>query len=90
LDCRFFAQTYLDQLPQVEMHPQWQQEKLRAFCQRKNIHVTAWAPIGAPGTPYGVASVLDNPILKDIAEKHKKIVAQAGAQVKRPSAFRLE
>uniref|UniRef100_A0A0C9S6F3 TSA: Wollemia nobilis Ref_Wollemi_Transcript_11133_975 transcribed RNA sequence n=1 Tax=Wollemia nobilis TaxID=56998 RepID=A0A0C9S6F3_9CONI len=30
---------------QVEMHPMWQQRKLRDYCSKFNIHVSAWSPL---------------------------------------------
>ncbi|CAM6117368.1 unnamed protein product [Calypogeia fissa] len=61
---------------QIELHPRWQQDKLRAFCQKKGIQVTAWSPLGSPGSFFGTKYVLNNPILKQLALEHKKSVAQ--------------
>ncbi|CAI8616859.1 unnamed protein product [Vicia faba] len=61
---------------QVEMSPSWNQGKLREFCKEKGIHVSAWSPLGAYKDPWGSASVMDNPILHEIAEAKKKSVAQ--------------
>lgn len=61
---------------QVEMHPKWQQEKLREACRKANIHVSAWSPLGAPGTPWGSVAILDDPSIKEIALKHGKTPAQ--------------
>ncbi|CAM6097843.1 unnamed protein product [Calypogeia fissa] len=65
-------------LIQMEMHPGCEITKLREYCNQKGIHVTAWSPLGAPGygSVWGTNEVLDNPILKEIAEKHGKTVAQ--------------
>ncbi|KAJ7550004.1 hypothetical protein O6H91_07G078100 [Diphasiastrum complanatum] len=60
---------------QVEMHPLWQQKKLRKFCNGVGIHVTAWSPLGAPGTYYGT-DALTNPVIKSISSKHNKSPAQ--------------
>ncbi|KAF2318911.1 hypothetical protein GH714_011614 [Hevea brasiliensis] len=38
---------------QVEMNPLWQQKKLRDFCEKKGIHITAYSPLGAKGTLWG-------------------------------------
>ncbi|PKI53595.1 hypothetical protein CRG98_026045 [Punica granatum] len=56
---------------QVEMHVAWRQEKLRAFCKDKGIHVSAWSPLAANGASWGYS-----PILKDIAEARGTTVAQ--------------
>lgn len=66
---------YADIVPavnQVEMHPVWQQKRLRDFCSAKGIHVSAWSPLGAPGTKYGSNLVLDHPTIKEIAAKYGK------------------
>ncbi|WP_175988090.1 aldo/keto reductase [Bacillus sp. Marseille-Q1617] len=54
---------------QIECHPRLNQEKLRAYCQDENIAVEAWSPIAQ-------GRVLDETILKQIAEKHGKSAAQ--------------
>ncbi len=35
---------------QVEGHPYFRNEKLRAFCAAKGVHVTAYSPLGTPET----------------------------------------
>lgn len=61
---------------QVEMHPKWRQAKLRKFCGDQNIHVSAYSPLGGPGTLWGSKAILDNPIIQSIAHKHKATSAQ--------------
>jgi len=61
---------------QVEMHPLWQQKKLRDYCSKVNIHVSAWSPLGGPPNAHGSNGVMDNPDIKEIAEKHGKTTAQ--------------
>ncbi|KAH9314797.1 hypothetical protein KI387_023424, partial [Taxus chinensis] len=61
---------------QVEMHPMWQQKKLRECCSKHNIHLSAWSPLGAPNTPWGTNLVMDNPLIQEIAQKHGKTKAQ--------------
>ncbi|CAJ1952185.1 unnamed protein product [Sphenostylis stenocarpa] len=63
-------------LVQVEMNAAWSQENLRKFCKEKGIHVSAWSPLGANGAVWGSLAVMDSPILKDIAVKKDKSVAQ--------------
>ncbi|XP_022639536.1 methylecgonone reductase-like [Vigna radiata var. radiata] len=63
-------------LVQVEMNAAWQQENLRKFCKERGIHVSAWSPLGANGAVWGSLAVMDSPILKDIAYKSGKSVAQ--------------
>ncbi|XAR53158.1 Methylecgonone reductase [Bertholletia excelsa] len=61
---------------QVEMNVGWQQQKLREFCKEKGIHVSAWSPLSANGASWGSLAVMDSPVLKDIASKRGKSVAQ--------------
>lgn len=61
---------------QVEMNPSWQQGKLREFCKQKGIHVSAWSPLGGYKLSWGSPTVMENPILHEIAETRKKSVAQ--------------
>lgn len=58
------------------MSPLWQQAKLREFCHRNAIHITAYSPLGARGTVWGTNQVLDCAVLKEIAEAKGKTVAQ--------------
>ncbi|KAL3693028.1 hypothetical protein R1sor_006679 [Riccia sorocarpa] len=67
---------YVPSVNQVEMHPTFRQSKLRDFCKRNGIQVIAWAPLAAPGVFYGVRSVIESPVIKDIAVKHGKTPAQ--------------
>ncbi|KAG9439706.1 hypothetical protein H6P81_019871 [Aristolochia fimbriata] len=61
---------------QVEMHPVWQQKKLREYCYTKGIRLCAYSPLGAKGTPWGANLVVDNERLREIAKKRGKSVAQ--------------
>ncbi|XP_010923220.1 NADPH-dependent aldo-keto reductase, chloroplastic [Elaeis guineensis] len=63
---------------QVECHPVWQQAKLRKLCESKNVHLSAYSPLGSPGTPLikGGSNVLTNPIVTMVAEKLGKTPAQ--------------
>ncbi|XP_054817906.1 NAD(P)H-dependent 6'-deoxychalcone synthase-like [Prosopis cineraria] len=61
---------------QVEMNPCWQQKKLREFCKAKGIIVTAYSPLGAKGASWVTNEVLDNELLKEVADAHGKTVAQ--------------
>jgi len=57
---------------QIELNPYLPQPKLVEFCQKNNIHVTAYSPLGSGGVP----SVLKEPILEEIAKKYNKTTAQ--------------
>ncbi|MQM22385.1 hypothetical protein Taro_055437 [Colocasia esculenta] len=62
---------------QVEMNPLWQQQKLREFCAAKGIHVNAYFPLGGSRTPFCPNNlVMENTILKEIAEATGKTIAQ--------------
>ncbi|TYJ99068.1 aldo-keto reductase family 4 member C9-like [Cucumis melo var. makuwa] len=60
----------------VEMHLMWRQRKLREVCSSKNVHVTAYSPLGSPWNPYGLKNLLQHPIVHSIASKHEATPAQ--------------
>ncbi|XP_020267243.1 aldo-keto reductase family 4 member C9-like [Asparagus officinalis] len=61
---------------QVECHPGWQQSKLQAVCNAKGVHLTAYSPLGSPGTTWMKGNVLTNSVVSMIAEKLGKSPAQ--------------
>ncbi|XP_057771125.1 non-functional NADPH-dependent codeinone reductase 2-like [Salvia miltiorrhiza] len=61
---------------QVEMHPMWRQNKLRDFCSDHNIHVSAYSPLGGPGNLWGSTAVIESPLIKSMALKHRATPAQ--------------
>ena len=61
---------------QVEMNPSWQQKNLREFSKAKGIVITTFSPLGAKGANWGTNEVMDNELLKEIAQTHGKTVAQ--------------
>lgn len=54
---------------QVELHPYLSQQALLSFCQEQGIQLEAWSPLMQ-------GQLLDQPVLKQIAVKHSKSVAQ--------------
>jgi len=54
---------------QVEFHPYLNQKELLEYCTKKNIRLTAWAPL-LKGRGY------NEPVLTEIARAHEKSVAQ--------------
>lgn len=54
---------------QVELHPYLSQQALLSFCQEQGIQLEAWSPLMQ-------GQLLDQPVLKQIAAKHGKSVAQ--------------
>uniref|UniRef100_A0A8D0BD44 NADP-dependent oxidoreductase domain-containing protein n=1 Tax=Salvator merianae TaxID=96440 RepID=A0A8D0BD44_SALMN len=64
---------------QIESHPYLPQKQLINFCQSNGISVTAYCPLGAPNWPWSkseASSLLDDPIVREIATKHNKTPAQ--------------
>jgi diketogulonate reductase-like aldo/keto reductase len=56
---------------QVELHPYLSQSRLVGYCQHRGIHVQAYSPLGTPGyKEEGEPTVLDDAVLKDIAQAH--------------------
>ncbi len=54
---------------QIEYHPGYLQNDVVDYCKKNNILVEAWSPIGS-------GRLLDNELLKNVAEKYKVSVAQ--------------
>ncbi|KAL9316830.1 hypothetical protein ACSQ67_017831 [Phaseolus vulgaris] len=60
---------------QVEMNLAWQQKKLREFCNANGIVITAFSPL-RKGASKGPNEVMENDVLKEIADAHGKSIAQ--------------
>ncbi len=61
--------TIKPMINQIELHPHLNQKELIAYCQKQDIAITAYSPLGH-------GDVLDNELLKSIGEHHNKSVAQ--------------
>lgn len=61
---------------QIELHPYLQQSALVEFCQYKGIAATAYSPLGSPASVENKPVLLEDKIIKKIAERHKKSPAQ--------------
>jgi diketogulonate reductase-like aldo/keto reductase len=62
---------------QIEVHPYFSQPQLRSLMTEHEIATQAWSPIGGVYA-YGAqnTSVLDDPVVVDVAAKHDKTPAQ--------------
>ncbi|RUS20816.1 hypothetical protein BC937DRAFT_94320 [Endogone sp. FLAS-F59071] len=60
---------------QIEIHPYLQQNDLIEFCGKHNIHLTAFCPLGRPGSPL-TTRTSEEPVIIQIAEKYEKTPAQ--------------
>ncbi|CAH1198777.1 aldo/keto reductase [Paenibacillus sp. JJ-223] len=54
---------------QVEYHPRLTQQEVGDFCREHSIQLEAWSPLMQ-------GQLLDHPLLREIADKHNKEVAQ--------------
>ncbi|WP_400245262.1 aldo/keto reductase [Niallia sp. JL1B1071] len=57
-------------LNQVECHPYLAQNELKEYCEKHDIFVEAWSPLDQGG------EVLQDEVIKNIADAHKKTPAQ--------------
>lgn len=55
---------------QVECHPFLQQKEMKDFCEKNGIYLESWSPLMSGG------EVLNNDVIKDIANKYDKTGAQ--------------
>lgn len=56
---------------QIEVHPFLQQNEAKAVMEEYGVHIEAWGPLSE-----GANNIFENELLKGIAEKHQKSVAQ--------------
>lgn len=56
---------------QVEAHPYYPAEKVKAFCDEKGIALQAWYPLG-----HGNADLINDPVFVKLAEKYGKSAVQ--------------
>ncbi|CAL5060652.1 unnamed protein product [Urochloa decumbens] len=68
-DCLAYAKIK-PAVNQIEMHPYFQRDSLVKFCQKHGICATANAKL------FGSLSCLDDPVIKELAEKYGKTPAQ--------------
>ncbi len=58
-------------LMQVEAHPYYPAEKVKAFCNEKGIKLQAWYPLG-----HGNSDLINEPVFVQLAEKYGKSTVQ--------------
>lgn len=63
------------EMNQVELHPLLQQNALKVFCEKNNIHLTGYSPLGSPDRHPSLKAedepdLLGDPIIRAIAERH--------------------
>ena len=63
---------------QIELHPYLVQDEIVDWCKKQNIEITAYSPLGGdmPKADFEVNDVLEEPIIKELAEKYKKTPGQ--------------
>ena len=66
---------------QIELHPLLQQNKMIAYCKSNQIFLTAYSPLGSSDRPaawksQNEPSLIENPIILEIAAKHNCTPAQ--------------
>jgi 2,5-diketo-D-gluconate reductase A len=67
---RIIAETgVVPAVNQIELHPRFQQRSLREFHDERGITTESWSPLGRGG-------LLSEPVIVDIAAKHRKTPAQ--------------
>ncbi|KAJ5077843.1 hypothetical protein M0811_05533 [Anaeramoeba ignava] len=61
---------------QIENHPYLQQEELCEYCRKNGIQITAYSPLGTSHFKKENPSLLQDPIILEIAKKHNVSPAQ--------------
>ncbi|XP_075511281.1 NADP-dependent D-sorbitol-6-phosphate dehydrogenase-like [Primulina tabacum] len=77
-DCLAYAKLK-PAVNQIETHPYFQRDSLVKFCQKHGVCVTAHTPLGGAAANtelFGSVSCLDDSVLKGLAKKYNKTVAQ--------------
>ncbi|GJP37658.1 hypothetical protein CLOM_g10066 [Closterium sp. NIES-68] len=78
-DCLAYASRVKPAVNQVETHPYFQRPSLLQFCSKFGVTVTAHTPLGGGAANeelFHSKSPLSDPLVLELAEKHKKTAAQ--------------
>lgn len=75
LDLFSYARV-LPAVNQIELHPYLQQTRLVEFCQRLDMVVTAYSPLARPGYEEMSERLVDEKVIRGLAEAHGKTPAQ--------------
>lgn len=70
LDALLQEATIIPAVNQVELHPRLQQREVRDLCHEYNIQIESYSPLMRAG------EVLENPIIRALADKYDKTPAQ--------------
>lgn len=81
LDDLISKATTKPEMNQVELHPLLQQDKLLEYCNRQNILVTAYSPLGSGDRSARLKAdsepnLMDIPEIMEIAKKHNALPSQ--------------
>lgn len=69
--------SHAPQVNQIELHPYLAQTELVEYCQDRGVAVTAYSPLGTPGTKSADApDLMADEVITKLAEKYSKTPAQ--------------
>jgi L-glyceraldehyde reductase len=74
LDCIIKATGVVPVVNQIEAHPLLPQDDLLKYCNEKNIHITAYSPLG--NNLRGKPRLTESPVIQDIAKRLDATPAQ--------------
>mmetsp|Transcript_21207 Transcript_21207/g.63526 ORF Transcript_21207/g.63526 Transcript_21207/m.63526 type:complete len:522 (-) Transcript_21207:302-1867(-) len=82
LDALFQECAIRPAVNQVEAHPYWRNDHLRAFCAARDVHMTAYSPLGSPdsaamlGRSADLKGPMHDPVVTAVAERVGRSPAQ--------------
>ena len=76
----FMMNSLTPSVNQVEYHPYWHEDDLVEYCKSKNITFNSYSPLGAPDwAPHQHGwngTILELPVIENIAKAHQHTAAQ--------------